>query len=148
MVPLYGFSLILTVWMSTAFVIAALKSSIPWFHIYKLGFDLCRLYFAAGMILSIVNFAHSYYHSDEESRTQQLGLVIMGASIPANLQWKTLDGSFVTMTQSLAGQIFGAVAAHDSATFAVAENHRAAMELTSNPEAYDYQTGWPTVYAN
>ena len=47
------------------------------------------------------------YHSDADSRIQQLGLAMLGASIPAGLQWKTMDGSFVEMTPTLAQQIFG-----------------------------------------
>ena len=86
------------------------------------------------------------YHSDPDSRTQQLGLVILGAGIPANLQWKTIGGAFVTMTQTLAGQIFGATAARDTAIFANAEQHIAAVNALTDPAAvlaYDFSTGWP-----
>jgi hypothetical protein len=87
-----------------------------------------------------------WFHSDQKSRSQQLGLVLLGASIPANLQWKTMDGSFVTMTQQLAGQVLAAAAASDQEIFAVAEAHRLAMEASADPAAYDYSTGWPTVF--
>lgn len=87
-----------------------------------------------------------WFHSDDASRIQQIGLVIMGANIPANLQWKTMDGTFVTMTQTLANQIFQAVAAQDQAIFAKAEEHRAAMEASENPAAYDFAAGWPLIY--
>jgi hypothetical protein len=89
-----------------------------------------------------------WFHSDDSSRIQQIGLVMMGANIPVGLQWKTMDGTFVTMTQTLAGQIFNASAAHDQATFAKAEEHRAAMEASSDPAAYDFSTGWPAVYGD
>jgi hypothetical protein len=85
------------------------------------------------------------FHSDEASRIQQLGLVMMGASIPANLQWKTMGGSFVTMTQTLAMQIFGATAASDTTIFANAETHKAAMKSITDwtqIEGYDYSGGW------
>ena len=88
----------------------------------------------------------SWFHSDSDSRIQQLGLVIMGAAIPAGLQWKTLDGSFVTMTQTLAGQIFGATAASDQAIFGKAEQHKAAMMASSAPEQYDFLAGWPKIF--
>lgn len=87
-----------------------------------------------------------WFHSDTFSRTQQMGLVMMGASIPANLQWKTMDGTFITMTQTLASQVFQAAAASDQAIFAVAETHRAAMEASADPASYDYSGGWPKVY--
>jgi hypothetical protein len=87
-----------------------------------------------------------WFHSDTFSRTQQMGLVMIGASIPADLQWKTMDGSFITMTQALAGNVFAAAAASDQAVFAVAETHRVAMEASADPAAYDYSTGWPKIY--
>lgn len=86
------------------------------------------------------------FHSDPDSRTQQLGLVILGANIPPSLQWKTIGGAFVTMTQTLAGQIFGATAARDTAMFANAEAHIAAVQAMTDAAdvlAYDYSTGWP-----
>ena len=87
-----------------------------------------------------------WFHSDQKSRSQQLGLVLLGASIPAGLQWKTMDGSFVTMTQQLAGQVLAAAAASDQAIFAAAEAHRQAMEASADPAAYDFSTGWPKVF--
>lgn len=87
-----------------------------------------------------------WFHSDQKSRSQQLGLVLLGASIPANLQWKTMDGSFVTMTQQLAGQVLAAAAARDQAIFAAAEAHRQAMEASADPAAYDFSAGWPKVF--
>jgi hypothetical protein len=93
-----------------------------------------------------VKVGTDWFHSDDSSRIQQLGLLMMGASIPANLQWKTMAGTFVTMTPTLAGQIFAASAASDVAIFTVAEQHRAAMEASNTPPAYDITTGWPKVY--
>lgn len=87
-----------------------------------------------------------WFHSDQKSRAQQLGLVLLGASIPANLQWKIMDGTFVTMTQQLAGQVLAAAAASDQAIFAAAEAHRQAMEASADPAAYDFSTGWPKVF--
>ncbi|SED37701.1 DUF4376 domain-containing protein [Pseudomonas anguilliseptica] len=86
-----------------------------------------------------------WFHSDTFSRSQQLGLVMMGQAIPA-IQWKTMSGAFVTMTASLAQAIFAAGAASDQAIFAAAEQHYAAMQASANPLAYDYSAGWPAVY--
>lgn len=93
-----------------------------------------------------VKVGAKWFHSDDGSRIQQMGLVMMGASIPANIQWKTMDGSFIAMTQTLASQVFQAVAASDQAIFAVAEQHKAAMEASADPASYDYSTGWPKIY--
>ena len=87
-----------------------------------------------------------WFHSDTFSRTQQMGLVMLGASIPANTPWKTMDGTTVTMTQTLAGQIFATAAASDIAIFAAAETHKAAMEAAADTAAYDFSGGWPKVF--
>jgi len=89
--------------------------------------------------------AGKWFHSDTFSRTQQMGLVMMGADIPAGLQWKTMDGSFVTMTQTLAGQVFAAAAASDAAMFSHAEQIKAAMEADPVNFSLASQT-WPTVF--
>lgn len=89
--------------------------------------------------------AGKWFHSDTFSRTQQMGLVMMGADILVDLQWKTMDGSFVTMTQALAGQVFAAAAASDAALFACAEQIKAAMEVDPGNFALAGQT-WPAVF--
>lgn len=94
--------------------------------------------------------AEKWFHSDTFSRTQQIGLVMLGINIPDGLQWKTMDGSFVLMTQALAQQIFSTAAQQDTAIFANAESHRAAinnMATSDEVSAYDITTGWPEVFA-
>lgn len=93
-----------------------------------------------------VKVGDKWFHSDDGSRIQQMGLVMMGASITANLQWKTMDGSFITMTQAVAQSVFASVAASDQAIFAVAEGHRVALQASADPAVYDYSTGWPKIY--
>jgi hypothetical protein len=87
-----------------------------------------------------------WLHSDTASKTQQLGLVIMGAGLPAGIMWKTMDGSFVEMTQALASEIFSAAVTQETLTFGVAENHREQMLLSADPLNYDYSAGWPLIY--
>ena len=89
-----------------------------------------------------VQVAGKWYHSDADSRIQQLALVMMGASVPP-VAWKTMDGTFVTMSQALAGQIFQATATRDMAVFSAAEQHRAAVNASTAPAAYDFSAGWP-----
>jgi hypothetical protein len=93
------------------------------------------------------------FHSDASSRIQQLGLVIMGASVPPT-PWKTLDVDangapiFVTLTPALAQGIFATTATADMQVFGAAEAHRAAVyALTTLAEvqAYDFSGGWPAV---
>ena len=88
----------------------------------------------------------NWFHSDDTSRIQQIALTIMGANMPANIMWKTMSGSFVLMTPTLAGQIFQAAAASDMALFAIAEQKKQAMLASSSPTEYNYLTGWPKAY--
>lgn len=90
--------------------------------------------------------AGKWFHSDADSRIQQLGLVMLGESIPEGLKWKTMDGTFVDMTPALAQAVFAAAAASDIATFAAAEAHKAAMEAAEVPGEYDFSAGWPSVF--
>lgn len=87
-----------------------------------------------------------WFHSDDSSRIQQIGLVMFGANMPANIMWKTLSGAFVLMTPALAMQIFGAVAQHDMQVFSVAEYHKQNMLVHPDPDAYDFSAGWPSIY--
>ena len=93
-----------------------------------------------------VKVGQHWYHSDADSRIQQISLFVMGAAVPP-IQWKTLTTSpppvFVTMTPALDAGIFQATAASDAAVFAAAEVHRVAMEASSTPETYAFTGGWP-----
>ena len=90
--------------------------------------------------------AGKWFHTDDSSRIQHLGLTIMGAGIPANISWKTMDGTFMVMTQVLAGQLFQAVTVMDQIDFTTAENHRIAMEALPDPLVYSFSTGWVASY--
>lgn len=90
---------------------------------------------------------NNWFHSDQISRTQQLGLVLLGGNIPANLQWKTMDGTFVTMIQNLAQQILAAAATSDNALFSCAESHKSSMLESENPDSYDFSADWPVMYS-
>ena len=96
-------------------------------------------------VLGVKVGAH-WYHSDADSRIQQISLFVMGASVPP-IPWKTLTTTplpvFVTMTQTIAAGIFQNTAASDAAIFAAAEAHRVAMEASNSPESYDFSAGWP-----
>ena len=93
-----------------------------------------------------VKVGDHWYHSDADSRIQQISLFVMGSSVPP-IPWKTLTTTpppvFVTMTQTIAAGIFQNTAASDAAIFAAAETHRIAMEASPTPETYDFTGGWP-----
>lgn len=86
-----------------------------------------------------------WFHSDAKSKTQQLALTMLGASVPA-VPWKTMDGSFVTMSQSLAGAIFQAALVMDMALFSHAETLKAAVYAAADPASIDVTAGWPETY--
>lgn len=80
-----------------------------------------------------------WFHTDTKSKQQQMALTMLGASIPANLQWKTMDGSFITMTQLLAQQLFAAQITREQTIFAHAETLKADINA-------DINAGWPARY--
>lgn len=93
-----------------------------------------------------VKVGEHWFHSDDTSRIQQIALSMMGAGMPAGIMWKTMAGDFVEMSPELANQIFAAVAANDQAIFSVAEQHKQAMQASSEPWLYDFSTGWPQTF--
>ena len=88
----------------------------------------------------------NWFHSDTFSRTQQIGLVMLGANLPNNIMWKTMANTFVLMTPTLAAQIFQAAMVSDMTIFSVAEQKKAAMMALSDPLTYDYLSGWPKCF--
>jgi hypothetical protein len=83
------------------------------------------------------------FHSDADSRIQQLGLVMLGANMPDGLVWRTMGGVNAPMTPTLAQQVFGATVQRDGALFAAADAHIAAAAKLEDPLTYDFSTGWP-----
>lgn len=88
----------------------------------------------------------NWFHSDQPSRIQQIGLVLYGQNMSNNIMWKTMSGTFVQMTPQLAMSIFMAVAMKDMQVFGVAEQKRSEMLQLADPYAYEYMTGWPAIF--
>lgn len=93
-----------------------------------------------------VKIDSNWFHSDDPSRVQHLGLLRLGDAIPPELLWKTMQGTFVTMTKTLTESIFNAILFHDMNTFAIAELHIACMTEYANPYEYDFSGKWPAIY--
>jgi hypothetical protein len=70
----------------------------------------------------------------------------MGTSMPAGVQWKTMDGSFVTMTPTLAQQILAAGGASDVAMMTACMTLQAALVASPTPATFDITQGWPKIY--
>lgn len=84
--------------------------------------------------------------TDEGARTQQLGLVMMGASLPSGLLWKFADNTLVPMTPALAQEIMQTTAERDIAVFAVGEAYRSQINVMTDWQAildFDILSNWP-----
>jgi hypothetical protein len=91
----------------------------------------------------------NWYHSDDTSRIQHIGLLLMGANMPTGIMWKTMPNSFVEMTPALAVSIFNAIGQKDMQIFAIAEQHRQQLFASPNPDTYDHLNtapAWPQVF--
>lgn len=88
-----------------------------------------------------VKTAGKWFHSDDDAR-QQYTFLRTVERLPENLQWKTMDNSFVPMTRKLLDELTLQLLADEQADFATAEKHRAAMLKADNPLDYDYSGGW------
>lgn len=93
-----------------------------------------------------VQVGGNWFQSDDSSRIQMLSLVSLGPNLPAGIQWKTMANSFVTMTSTLALQIFQSIIGKEPAIYAVAEMHRQNMLASSTPDTYNFTTGWPAIF--
>ena len=86
-----------------------------------------------------------WIHTDTYSRTQWMGMVMMGASVPA-IEWTTMDGTSITTSQALAGAVFQATATLDATLFAYAKSLIAAVDASGDPASVDITTGWPATF--
>lgn len=94
-----------------------------------------------------VQVGGKWFHTDDASRIQYIGMLLLGEALPEGVWWKTMDTSVTTMTPALAKSVVEAVAALDYSAFAVAETHRKAMEASDRPDLYDFNDGWPESFA-
>ena len=79
--------------------------------------------------------AGKWFHSDLYSKQQQMALAMLGGSLPANLQWKTMDGSYILLTPQIVADLFAAQIAREQLLFTIAETKR-----VDDTPVYE---GWP-----
>ena len=92
-----------------------------------------------------VDSVKKWFHSDEPSRIQYLSIQQL-ESMPENLNWKTMDNSFVVMTKELLSTVILQIIAQEQAAFASAEKHRLAMLASDEALNYDFSSGWSAIY--
>lgn len=104
----------------------------------------------------------NWFHTDNASRIKWLGLKDSARDVLANggagtdqlfvdgkkVMWKTMAGTWMLVTVQLALDVVEAVKVLDSRLFTAAETHFAAMSVATDPNAYDYSTGWPARYGD
>lgn len=86
-----------------------------------------------------------WIHTDTYSRTQWMGMVMMGAGIPA-IEWTTMDNTSITTSQALAGAVFQATATLDATLFGYAKGLIEAINASNDPASVDIATGWPATF--
>ncbi|ECE6745464.1 DUF4376 domain-containing protein [Salmonella enterica subsp. salamae] len=89
----------------------------------------------------------NHFHSDANSRIQQLSLTRMGQAkqVPAGLMWQTKNNGLIELTNDIAAQFESVTMDHDMRLFANAQHHIAAVEALEDIQAvidYDYSSGW------
>ena len=100
---------------------------------------------------TFVKSINKWFHTDAKSLTQYLGLNqqrMMGSYTP--VMWKTMDGSFVKLYDSLLGELSNQVINNELMIFGIAEQHKSMMEAYPNPLEYTEEimnTLWPQTYA-
>ena len=99
-----------------------------------------------------VKVGEYWFHTDDASRIQYgiLDGKATRAALPGNAvlhpEWKTMSGVKTPMTVALLRQVLDAGIASEAVIFDAAETHKAAMEASADPAAYDFSTGWPAIY--
>lgn len=96
-----------------------------------------------------VKVGAKWFHSDPISQLQQLTLNTLGPGIPANIQWKTMNGSRILMNQAKAASVVSAQVIQNLTIFNKAEEHIAAISLLSDNDSinsYDWKDGFPAIY--
>lgn len=95
---------------------------------------------ASGVLIPSVN---KVFQTDQYSMTQYAQIASMIAlDNYTPVEWKTLDNTWVTLTVELLKELQQTIRQRTDRAFAVAEEHKAKMMVSDNPEEYDYSTGW------
>lgn len=93
-----------------------------------------------------------WYHSDAPSLAKYstlLGLAVEKSYPPETVvsaAWKDMAGNFAPMTVAKLRAIRDVGVVKVAQIYTASETHRAAVEASANPSAYDFSGGWPDVY--
>lgn len=90
-----------------------------------------------------VKSADKFFPTDSQSlaRYNNIGnMISLGNYIP--IQWKVSDNTWVDLTEDIYLDLQRTIVERDNYLFKLAEEHKAQMLESDNPEDYDYSTGW------
>lgn len=99
------------------------------------------------VIADFIAIGDYHFHSDANSRIQQMALTRMGQAkqIPKGLMWQSKNLGLLELTNETAAQFEAVTMEHDMRLYANAQRHIAALELLDDVQSvldYDYSTGW------
>lgn len=103
--------------------------------------------------------ADHWFHSDLISRSQHLSnarkadlVAAAGGDMDAQfmlgpypMQVKSMDAGLLPMTATMAHTIMAAAEVQELMTYGAALAHKAALEASETPWAYDFSGGWPAI---
>ena len=88
-----------------------------------------------------------WFHTDNESLTKYLSMVVAGENILPNIMWKTMDGSKILMTAQLVKDIYNTAMTFSNTVFNHGEVLKELMLASEDPDKFDASLGWPTVFS-
>lgn len=86
------------------------------------------------------------FASDTVSRLQYLTLLQLEDETIEQIQWKTVDNSYVPLNRSLLLEINRALIERDNANHLASQAHLNALKQAEKPLEYDFSTGWSAIY--
>lgn len=115
----------------------------------------------AGFPVSVASVVQ-WFHSDEFSLTQHLGLkdkardvLAAGGTMADNItiagqpvSWSTMDGSQVTITVQLAFDLVSSAGLQQALVFSASQAHKAAINAAEDLSDYDVMANWPAVFGD
>lgn len=92
-----------------------------------------------------------WFHTDTGSLVQYLAMLAAGSELNNMLnviQWKTMDGTFVSMTSELVKAIYARTMITTNIIHDKAEALRLELDIASDPSRFEIENnvGWPIVY--
>lgn len=86
-----------------------------------------------------------WYPSTRAARINVLCLSALGDDLPETIL-ETIDGQESSANSELLAELISSFAALDNDSSSCARSHKCALDVSLDPENYDFSTGWPATY--